>query len=54
MRVGVDLGGTKIEAAALADDGEILIRRRVKTPREDYEASVQAIGRLVEELEAET
>ena len=54
MRVGVDLGGTKIEAAALGDDGEILIRRRVKTPREDYEASVQAIGRLVEELEAET
>jgi len=49
----VDLGGTKIEAAALSREGEILVRRRVKTPREDYEASVEAVGRLVEDVEAE-
>ncbi|HMB75728.1 MAG TPA: ROK family protein, partial [Kiloniellaceae bacterium] len=33
MRIGVDLGGTKIEAAALSDDGTIALRRRVPTPQ---------------------
>jgi len=32
MRIGIDLGGTKIEAVALASDGRELFRRRVETP----------------------
>jgi len=52
MLIGVDLGGTKIEAAALSERGEILARERVATPREDYHAGVRAIATLVEGLEA--
>jgi fructokinase len=54
MRVGVDLGGTKIEAVALGHDGDVLARRRVPTPRDDYEATLRAITGLVLELERET
>ena len=53
MRIGVDLGGTKIEAIALDNDGNILQRRRVDTPRDDYDAIVNAIVALVQGLEAE-
>lgn len=53
MRIGVDMGGTKIEAIALADDGSELIRSRVKTPRDDYEATISAIARLVAKVSAE-
>ena len=35
MRIGVDLGGTKIEVACLDDDGREALRRRVPTPRGD-------------------
>jgi fructokinase len=54
MRIGVDLGGTKIEAIALDDQGEVRARRRVATPRDDYEATLGAIAGLVAELETET
>jgi len=48
MRIGVDLGGTKIEAVALDDaDGRLLARQRVPTPRDDYQATLEAIARLV-------
>jgi fructokinase len=53
MRIGVDLGGTKIEAIALADDGGIRARRRVPSPRGDYAATVAAIRDLVTAIEAE-
>ena len=53
MRIGVDLGGTKIEAAALDADGHMLLRRRVATPRDDYDATLSAIAALVTNLEAE-
>ncbi len=53
MRLGIDLGGTKIEGIALADDGRTLARQRVDTPRDDYDATVAAIAALVERLEAE-
>ncbi|MCW8919516.1 MAG: ROK family protein [Gammaproteobacteria bacterium] len=53
MRIGVDLGGTKIEAVALDEGGAILQRRRVNTPRHDYQAIVNAIITLVQGLEAE-
>jgi fructokinase len=51
MRIGIDLGGTKIEGIALADDGRELARRRVPTPREDYEGTVSAVASLVADLE---
>jgi fructokinase len=51
MRIGIDLGGTKIEGVALADDGREIARRRVPTPRDDYEGTLSAIAALVDELE---
>lgn len=52
MRIGIDLGGTKIEAAALAADGRLLLRRRIATPAGDYDAILAALRRLVDEVEA--
>ena len=52
-RIGIDLGGTKIEAAVLGDDGAVRARRRVATPRDDYDATLRSIAVLVEDLEAE-
>ena len=54
MRIGLDLGGTKIEGVALDENGAQLERRRVATPREDYGATVRAMAGLVRELEAAT
>jgi fructokinase len=51
MRIGVDLGGTKIEAIALDGRGAILIRRRVPTPVGDYDGTLNAIGGLVDGIE---
>jgi fructokinase len=53
VKIGVDLGGTKIEAVALEDDNRERGRRRVASPRDDYPGTVEAIGRLVEDLERE-
>ncbi|PYP08242.1 MAG: hypothetical protein DMD56_13170 [Gemmatimonadetes bacterium] len=50
MRIGIDLGGTKIEAVALSPAGEEIARRRVTTPH-DYAASLDAIAGLVRELD---
>ena len=52
MRIGVDLGGTKIEAVALAPDGVEVLRRRVPTPRGEYGAIVAAVVDLVQQMEA--
>jgi fructokinase len=54
MRIGVDLGGTKIEALAIADDGRELARRRIQTPRDDYDATIDAITNLIHAIEADT
>jgi fructokinase len=51
LRLGVDLGGTKIEVIGLDKQGEILARERVPTPQGDYEATVQAIADLVYGIE---
>jgi len=51
-RLGLDLGGTKIEIVALGADGAPLLRRRRPTP-EGYAAVVDAIGELVERVEQE-
>src|SRR5262245_57807697 len=53
MRIGVDLGGTKIEAVALGSAGEMLTRRRVPTPSEYYAATVAAVAGLVRAVEGE-
>ena len=53
MRIGIDLGGTKIEAIALADDGKALLRRRVPTPAGDYRAILDAVASLVAATEKE-
>lgn len=52
-RIGIDLGGTKIEGVALADDGAVLARRRIATPRGDYAATIAAIADLVRTLASE-
>jgi fructokinase len=49
LRIGVDLGGTKIEAIALDEAGRETFRKRVATPRGQYEATLAAIASLVEE-----
>jgi fructokinase len=53
VRIGVDVGGTKIEAIALGDAGGVLLRRRVPTPRDHYPATLAAITSLVEGMERE-
>ncbi len=53
MRIGIDLGGTKIEALALSADGQELRRIRVPTPRQDYAETLNAIVRLVHTLETD-
>jgi len=51
LRIGVDLGGTKIEFVALERDGAELHRHRIATPRFDYEGTVRAIAEGVTEME---
>ena len=51
MRIGIDLGGTKIEIIALAPEGTALLRQRIATPQADYAATVDAICKLINELE---
>ena len=54
MRIGIDLGGTKIEALAIDNNGRELARYRVDTPRDDYRGTIDAMVALVQQLEAET
>jgi fructokinase len=54
MRIGIDLGGTKIEAIALANDGRELLRQRIVSPRDSYERTLAAIVRLVQDVETRT
>ena len=52
MRMGIDVGGTKIEAAILDEEGAVRVRRRVATPRV-YEELLRALVQLIGELENE-
>ncbi|MFW9611122.1 MAG: ROK family protein [Fluviibacter sp.] len=52
MQVGIDLGGTKIEAAVLDEQGHFRFRERLPTPRNDYPATLQTIRSLVRSAEA--
>jgi fructokinase len=51
VRIGIDLGGTKIEALALDSRGVERFRQRIATPRDDYDATLAAIGDLVRQAE---
>ena len=53
MKLGIDLGGTKIEIIALDEHGVELLRRRVATPQGDYPATLSAIAGLVRQAEGE-
>ncbi|MGH8725011.1 MAG: ROK family protein, partial [Burkholderiales bacterium] len=50
LRIGVDLGGTKIEALALDASGREVFRKRVPTPPDDYQAAIRAVLSLVAEI----
>ncbi|MFT4713704.1 MAG: fructokinase, partial [Candidatus Azotimanducaceae bacterium] len=52
-RIGIDLGGTKIEGVILDGSGNITFRHRVKTPKNDYFATMDAIAQLVSVLDNE-
>jgi fructokinase len=54
MRIGIDLGGTKIEGLAMNATGRELARLRVPTPRDDYAATIAAIAEVTAELEKRT
>lgn len=51
-RIGIDLGGTKIELVVLGDDGGVRWRRRVSTPQGDYAATLHVIVALIHAAEA--
>jgi fructokinase len=51
IRIGIDLGGTKIEGLALAADGREIDRRRIAAPRGSYEDTIRAIADLVSAIE---
>ncbi len=54
VRIGIDLGGTKIEGVALTRDGRESVRRRIPTPAGDYDGTVRAIAELVAQITSET
>ena len=53
MRVGVDLGGTKIEAVVLDGDSAVIARQRMPTPRDSYHAILDTITALIAAVEQE-
>src|SRR3954469_1205571 len=50
-RIGVDVGGTKIEAILLDDHGYTVARERLATPRFEYAGTIEMIGKAVERLD---
>lgn len=53
MRIGIDIGGTKLESAAIDAQGNVRVRRRVATPKGDYVGTIDAIFDLVTSIEQE-
>ena len=53
MRIGIDLGGTKIEVIAISNEGVELYRKRIDSPKGDYQQTLSAITQLVLGVEAE-
>ncbi len=54
MRIGIDLGGTKIEGIAIDSQGRELARERISTPAGDYGRTVRSVASLVHNLESRT
>jgi len=53
MRIGIDIGGTKIEAIAIAGDGRVLLRQRIPSPTSSDRDTVHAAAQLVKQIEAQ-
>ena len=53
FRIGIDLGGSKIEGAAIDTQGKLRVRRRVSTPAGDYHGTIAAIVAMVGSIERE-
>ncbi len=53
MRIGVDLGGTKIECVLLDDSGSELACRRIDSPRGNYEGTLRVVSEVVTQVERE-
>ena len=53
LRIGVDLGGSKIEAALLDEAGTVRFRHRIPAPQQDYSATVAAVAELVAQADSE-
>ncbi len=51
IKIGIDLGGTKIEGIALSETGDELFRHRIATPQGDYPAILQSISELINKVE---
>ena len=51
LRIGIDLGGTKIEGIALSEAGEELFRQRIATPQGDYQGTLHSIVDLIKQIE---
>ncbi|AFS81937.1 ROK family protein [Candidatus Nitrosopumilus sediminis] len=49
-KLGVDLGGTKIEAILLDENFDVITRKRISTPQDDYEKILDSISSLVREI----
>ncbi|MCE2518063.1 MAG: ROK family protein, partial [Alphaproteobacteria bacterium] len=54
MRLGIDLGGTKTEAAVIDDDGVIVWRKRVPSARHSYAETISTISGIIETCATET
>lgn len=54
MRLGIDWGGTKMEIIALSEKGMVRFRKRVATPKGDYDGCLRAVAALVADAEAAT
>src|SRR5580658_4449681 len=53
MRLGIDLGGTKIAAVVLDEDARVVWQRRIPAPRDDYGATIDALAGVVIDAERE-
>jgi len=54
MRIGIDLGGTKIEGIALDESGNECFRKRINSPQNNYQNTLNAIVDLISEIESTT
>lgn len=52
MRIGIDLGGTKIEGVVLGNDGNIIEKLRVATPAESYTQTLEAVCEVIDHLQS--